>query len=58
LSLIVRVVDIGPLMSSANTALADKRTPIATVGREAHTLLARIEHALSEWLHERNVRKV
>jgi hypothetical protein len=50
----MRVVDIGPLMSSASTALADKRAPITTAESETHFLLARIEHALSEWLEERN----
>jgi hypothetical protein len=42
-------------MSSANTALADKRTPIATPRREAHTLVALIEHALSEWFENWNL---
>jgi len=46
----MRVVDIGPLRSSASTALADKKTPMTTAGRQTHFLLARIEHALSEWL--------
>jgi len=49
-SRIIRVVDIGPLMSSASTTLADKRRPITTAGRQTHLLLARIEHALSKWL--------
>src|SRR5262249_47003795 len=47
-SLIVRVVDIGPLMSSAKAAPADRRTPMATPDREARTRMARIEHVLSE----------
>jgi len=53
LSLIMRVVDIGPLMSSASTALDDKRTPMTTARRQTHNLLAHIEHALSEWLKNR-----
>src|SRR5262245_19108108 len=50
LSLIVRVVDIGPLISSASAVLADTRSATPTKKTRLHVRVPRMKHPFQNWL--------